>query len=58
MHVSLPILARPIAGDLTGLVADLVTGQCYDTVLAGVEQGCLDSVAAGVVAQCDGAGGV
>ena len=51
-------LARPIAGDLTGLVADLVTGQCYDTVLAGVEQGCLDSVAAGVVAQCDGAGGV
>jgi hypothetical protein len=51
-------LQRPIAGDLTGLVADLTTSVCYDTVLAGIEQGCLDSVAAGVAAECDGVGGV
>ena len=39
-------LQRPIAGDLTGMVADLVTSGCYEEVQAGV------------VAQCDGAGGV
>ena len=40
-----PGLDAPIAGDLTGLVSELVTGLCYESVVDGV------------VGLCEGAGG-
>jgi hypothetical protein len=49
---------QAVAGDVTGPIADGVTGQCYDTVLAEIEGGCYDAVVAGVTAQCDAVGGV
>ena len=40
-----PGLSLPVAGDVTGLVAPLVEGQCYEQVLGGLN------------AACEGAGG-